>query len=47
MRTRLVATMTAVLLAAPFLSATALASTPTHKCPHAVGAEHKCPKDKG
>jgi len=34
--------MTAALLAAPFLTSAAHATAPTHKCPHAVGAEHKC-----
>ena len=44
MRTRLVAAMTVAVLAAPFLSAAANASPPDHKCPNAVGAEHKCGK---
>ena len=42
MRTRLLATLTAAILAAPFLTAAAQASPPNHKCPHAAGAEHKC-----
>ena len=41
MRTRIVAAMTAALLAAPFVTAAAQAS-PSHKCPNAVAVEHKC-----
>jgi hypothetical protein len=42
MRTRLLAAMTAAILTAPFLTAAAHAASPEHKCPNAVGAEHKC-----
>ncbi len=43
MRTRVVAAVTAALLAAPFLSAAAQAS-PEHKCKDRPAAEHKCGK---
>ena len=41
MRTRLIAAITATLLAAPFLSAAAHASPPDNKC-DSVRTEHKC-----
>ena len=45
MRTRLVAAMTAALLAAPFLSAAAHASSSDHKC-DSVRTERKCKDGK-
>jgi hypothetical protein len=45
MRTRLIAAMTAVLLAAPFLSAAAQASPLDRKCDSAR-TEHKCEDGK-
>jgi hypothetical protein len=46
MRTRLVAAMTAAMLAVPLFSAAAGASSPQHKCEKAMGVEHKCQKPK-
>ena len=46
MRTRLVAAMTAALLAAPFLSAAAHASPSDHKC-ESARIERKCEGGKG
>ena len=45
MRTRLVAAMTAAILAVPCLSAAAASAD--HKCGKRVGTEHKCEKTKG
>ena len=45
MRARLLAAMTAAVLAVPFLPAAADAATAEHKCDQAAGAEHKCDSD--
>ena len=45
MRTRLIATITAALLAAPFLTAAAHASPSDHKC-ESARTEHKCEDGK-
>ena len=47
MRTRLLAAMTAAILAVPLLSAAAHASSPQHKCDKVVGAERKCDDRNG
>jgi hypothetical protein len=46
MRIRLVAALTAAILAAPFLSATAQASPSHQKC-ESARTEHKCKGGKG
>jgi hypothetical protein len=45
-RTRLVAAMATAILAAPFLSATAHASSTDHKCDQEMGVDGKCEKPK-
>ena len=46
MRSRLLAAMTAAILAAPFLSAAAQASTTDDHCEDPVTVEKKCEKTK-
>lgn len=47
MRTRLVAAMTAAVLAVPFLPAAADASPSDHKCDTSVSTDEKCEETRG